>query len=232
VFHRIAALAESGLDGAPVKWADAARQAASVTPEVATTRRRFALELLVRYGGAAAILAFLLLPGQNAAVALACLAVAATLVPLWAAWGRPLTGYVPIDRLVDLLGRLDVNLARTLPVSLRGQLIGRGQPGNRLSADLVLQDDSGMVPLHYAQPLPWARTTFALAKAGRYVGQEVLVRGWYSRTANGPVVELRDVVAADGTTSRCRQWVVRYLLAAGLILLLVSILVVRLARGA
>jgi hypothetical protein len=177
------------------------------------------------------LLGSLYLPGQNAAIHLAFLAVAAMLVSLWAAWGRPLTGYAPIDRLADLLGRLDVNPARTLPVSLRGQLIGRGQPGYRLSADLVLQDDSGIVPLHYAQPLPWARTTFALAKAGRYTDQEVLVRGWYSRTGNGPVVELRDVVAADGTVSRCRQWVVRYLLAGGLILLLVSLLVVRLLRA-
>jgi Zn-dependent protease with chaperone function len=230
VFHRIAALADSGLDGAPVMWADAARQAAMAVPEAVITRWRFAVELVVRYGGAAALVGFLYLPGDNAAVHLVCLAIAAVLVTLWAAWGRPLTGYRPIDRIVDLLGRLDVNPARTLPVSLRGQVIGRGQPGYQLSADLVLQDDSGFVPLHYRQPVPFARTRFALTKAGRFADQQVLVRGWYSRSHNGPIVELRDVVGADGTTTRCRQWIVRYLLAGGLMLLLISVLVVRLLR--
>lgn len=105
-----------------------------------------------------------------------------------------------------------------IPVSLRGQIIGRGMPGYVLSADLVIQDASGFLTLLYRQPLPLWGTMFALFKAGRFQGQPVLVRGWYRR-GPGPYVEIRDVVAADGARTRCWEWVVRYAGAAGLVII-------------
>jgi Zn-dependent protease with chaperone function len=231
VFHRITALAESGLAGAPTVWADAVRQAAASAPGTTESRRRFPFEVVIRYGGAVAAAAYLYLPGNNSALDLACVAVAAVLVSLWALCGRPLTGHTRVDRIEGLLGRLDVNPVATLPVSLRGRIVGRGEPGARLSPDLVLQDESGFVALHYDQPIPWARATFALRKVERYVNQQVAVRGWYSRSVTGPVVEVRDVVAADGTITRCRQWIVRYLLAGALILVVLGGLVSRLVSA-
>jgi hypothetical protein len=87
-------------------------------------------------------------------------------------------------------------------------------PGYVLSPDLVLQDGSGFVPLLYRQPIPFSRALFALLKAGRYAEQEVLARGWYRRSPT-PVVELRDISAADGTRTRSWQWAFDYLLALG-----------------
>jgi hypothetical protein len=59
------------------------------------------------------------------------------------------------------------------------------------------------------------------------MGHGVVARGWYRRTP-GPVLELREVRAADGTTAHCWEWVARYaasalVLAAGLVVLAVGV---------
>ena len=60
-----------------------------------------------------------------------------------------------------------------IPVSLHGQIIGRGMPGCVLSADLVIQDASGFLTLLYRQPLPFWGAMFACSpafQAARLVG--------------------------------------------------------------
>jgi hypothetical protein len=73
------------------------------------------------------------------------------------------------------------------------------------------------VPLLYRQPLPLWGSLFALFRADKYFGQEVLAQGWYRRLP-GPAVELRQVQAADGTKTRTFSWVTRYV-ASGVVLL-------------
>jgi hypothetical protein len=90
-------------------------------------------------------------------------------------------------------------------------------PGYVLSPDLVVQDESGFVPLLYRQPLPLWGSLFALFRADKYFGQEVMAQGWYRRLP-GPTVELRSVTAADGVHTRTWSWVTRYV-ASGLVLL-------------
>jgi len=57
------------------------------------------------------------------------------------------------------------------------------------------------------------RSAVLLQIEGRYADQEVLVRGWYRR-GPAPVIELRDITAADGTTSKSHQWVAAYVFSA------------------
>ena len=102
-------------------------------------------------------------------------------------------------------------------MNVKGKIIGRGMPGYVLSPDLVVQDSSGFVPLLYSQPLPLWGSLFALFKADKYFGQEVMAQGWYRRLP-GPTVELRGVTAADGTHTKTYTWVTRYV-ASGLVLL-------------
>ncbi len=73
-------------------------------------------------------------------------------------------GHQPVDRVTSLLERLDASPAFGLPVSVRGRVLGRGAPGYVLSPDLVVQDESGFVPVLYHQPLPLVRSVFALVK--------------------------------------------------------------------
>ena len=118
--------------------------------------------------------------------------------------------------MASLLERLDASPIGGIAVDVRGQIIGRGFPGYVLSPDLVVQDASGFVPLLYRQPVPFMAALFALFKAEKYMGQEVVARGWYRR-APGPMIELREVWASDGTRSRSWEWMARFI-ASGLVL--------------
>jgi hypothetical protein len=98
-------------------------------------------------------------------------------------------------------------------------------PGYVLSPDLVVADASGFVPLLYRQPIPFAAAWFGLFRAEAFQGQEVEARGWYRRLP-GPVIELRDVRAADGRRARSWEWVARYAAAALLVVAGVSLMLV------
>src|SRR5205085_11573317 len=125
--------------------------------------------------------------------------------------------FTPVPEVTGLLERLDASPVRGIGVEVRGRIIGRGMPGYVLSPDLVVQDESGFVPLLYRQPLPLWGSLFALFRADKYFGQEVMAQGWYRRLP-GPAVELRAVTAADGVQTKTYTWVSRYV-ASGLVLL-------------
>jgi hypothetical protein len=122
------------------------------------------------------------------------------------------SGAQPVAEVAGLLDRLDAGPMAGLPVEVRGRIIGRGFPGYVLSPDLVLQDDSGFVPLLYRQPIPFAATLFGLLRAEAFVGEEVTAQGWYRR-GPGPVIELRRVTATGGRQARCYTAGVRHTLA-------------------
>ena len=107
----------------------------------------------------------------------------------------------PQPRVTALLTRLDASPATGLAVELRGQVIGRATPGYVLSPDLVVQDESGFVPISYGQPWPFARSVFGLLRVPDLLDQEVVVRGWYRRNP-APVLELRELVPAEGRRAR------------------------------
>ena len=129
----------------------------------------------------------------------------------------PTTAFSAVDEVTSLLERVDAGPVAGIGVNVKGKIIGRGMPGYVLSPDLVVQDSSGFVPLLYSQPLPLWGSIFALFKADKYFGQEVMAQGWYRRLP-GPAVELRSVIAADGTQTKTYTWTTRYF-ASGLVLL-------------
>jgi hypothetical protein len=155
-------------------------------------------------------------PGFSSPRLVAALVTAAGLILLVrAALRSPLGAPEPVDETAGLLERLDAGPLRGIAVSLRGRIIGRG--GFVASPDLVLADDSGIMPIVYHQPVPGARTIFGLTEADAFVDQEVLVTGWFLR-APDPYVELRSIVAASGRTARSWQYVARYALALAVLI--------------
>jgi hypothetical protein len=114
-----------------------------------------------------------------------------------------------VGQVASLIERLDASPAAGIDVELTGRIIGRGMPGYVLSPDLVLQDESGFVPVQYANPIPFARALFGLARAEHFLGKDVIARGWYRRMP-GPMVELREVRTTDGLRARGYTWIVRY----------------------
>lgn len=215
VVHRIAALESSGLPGAPTRWHAAEVATTCSGPDLSRARRSFGAEL--------ALVTLFLLSGALALVSWGLhdysrlgqsLLVVGSVGFILAVLRHPPVPHQPVDRVASLLDRLDASPVTGIPVSLRGRIVGRGFPGFVLSPDLVVADESGFVPVLYRQPLPFARAFFALVRANTFAQQEVLVRGWYRR-APSPVLELRDIVAADGARSRSWQWVAQFVGALG-----------------
>jgi Zn-dependent protease with chaperone function len=230
VVHRIADLERSGLPGAPRAWQAVQVENAAADPEAARARRRFPGELLIRYAGPAAfIVALLGWADSNVHMVAWSLLAGGCLLGVKALLRHPPAHHEPVDRVTSLLPRLDASPVTGLAVSLRGRIIGRATPGYVLSPDLVLQDQSGFVPLLYRQPIPFSRALFGLLRAGRYAEQEVIARGWYRRSP-APFVELRDIVAADGSHARSWQWAFDYVVAGAAALIGVGMVIATLGH--
>ena len=218
VVRRIAALERSGLPGAPQRWSAQEVAASCDGPELTRARRRFWIELPIRFLPFAALLVLAVAYGRDdLLLAVQAVTVGGLGLLVLTTCQRPPGPARPVNRITSLLGRLDASPVTGLPVEVRGHVIGRGMPGYRLSPDLVVQDESGFVPVLYRQPWPFARTLFGVLKAERYIDQEVVVRGWYRRNP-APVLELRRLDAADGSRVRGLLWVGALLLGLAAVL--------------
>jgi hypothetical protein len=229
VARRIQALEQSGLPGAPKEWGVLRSVATAPREQVVAAQVRYAQELAVAVAPWA-VLAPLLLFGwfTGSWLSTGIALVAAGALFFLKQNVRYPGGFAAEPEVAGLLERVDASPVRGLPVEVRGQVIGRGEPGYVLSPDLVVQDGSGFVPLLYRQPIPFARAWFGLFRADDFMGQDVVVRGWYRRMP-GPVLELAAVVAADGRRARAWEWLARYAAAAVLLVVGVVVLLVALA---
>src|SRR5581483_11319137 len=222
VVNRIRVLEESGLPGAPQRFSVVRGLATADQAAVGAARARFGRELAIGvapYVVLVPLLAVGAFTGSALSIGIALAAAGACFVAKQHL--RYPAGATPVDEVAGLLERLDAGPMGGIPVEIRGRIIGRGFPGYVLSPDLVLEDASGFVPLKYRQPVPFLASLFGLFKAGAFMGQDVVARGWYRR-GPGPVLELRRVSAADGHRARCWTGSVRHaaawlLLAAGLL---------------
>ena len=228
VVNRIKALEDSGLPGAPTHWSVLRSLARVPDADRRSARANYGRELLVAVAPWAVLIpmvAFGAFTGSMASIGVALLGAGILLFVKQQV--RYPGSFVPVAEVTQLLERLDASPVAGIGVQVKGRIIGRGMPGYVLSPDLVVQDSSGFVPLLYRQPLPLVGALFALFRVERYLGQEVVARGWYRRSP-GPVVELREVEAADGTRSRSWEWVVRYAISvllalAGVVVTLIGI---------
>lgn len=112
-------------------------------------------------------------------------------------------GSFPASTVAKLLQNVKVSGVRSVPVRLKGKIIGRGIPGLVYSEDLVLRDDTGFIFLDYRQPFRLMELWFGLARAGDLVGADVTATGWYRR-APTPFLELR-TLEIGGDVRHC--WV-------------------------
>lgn len=223
VVRRIEALETGGLPGAPKRWSIASVRA-SIDDGV---RRRawaaFGPEVVVRFAPVALVMVVAMgtwigaidLSGRRLGTALT---VGGALYFVKQLMRYP-AGRRPVNEVADLLEVMEASPVRGIPVELKGRIIGRATPGDVLSPDLVLRDDSGFVPLAYFQPIPFAREWFGLMTAEDFIrtegnGREVTVTGWYRRMPQ-PVVELR-TLTDTAKNVRSYQWIVAYLVSAAI----------------
>jgi heat shock protein HtpX len=106
-----------------------------------------------------------------------------------------------------LLEDLEVSQMRPRAVRLKGKILGRGEPGAFWSPDLVLRDATGIMFILYRQSIPFARFLFGTSEAESYVGQEVVVEGWFRRGL-APYVELSKLTGEYETVHRTySRWI-------------------------
>jgi Zn-dependent protease with chaperone function/Zn-finger nucleic acid-binding protein len=124
-------------------------------------------------------------------------------------------GDFPELTVAGLLRNVKVSGVRPVPCTVRGEVIGRGQPGLIWSEDAVIRDRTGLIFLDYRQPLRIWEFLFGLMRRSSLDGANVIATGWYRR-APVPFVELR-TLNADGVTRGCYvmhvKWFVATLLA-------------------
>ncbi len=107
----------------------------------------------------------------------------------------------------SLIEDVQVSQMRPRAVRLKGVILGRGVPGAFWSPDLVLQDSTGMIFLLYRQTIPLARFLFAVTEAESYIGQQVMLEGWFRR-GRRPYVEMSNLVGEDGKKHRTySRWI-------------------------
>jgi Zn-dependent protease with chaperone function len=215
VARRIQALEDGGV-GAPRQWSVLKATATASPEQRAAVRKAYPFELTIAVAPWVILLLAVLGGVFNSVFSVGLAVAVAGCLFLLKQRVRYPTTFEAVDEVTSLLERLDASPVAGIGVNVKGRIIGRGMPGYVLSPDLVVQDESGFVPLLYRQPLPFWGSLFALFRADKYFGQEVLAQGWYRRLP-GPAIELRQVHAADGTKARSFSWVTRYV-ASGLVL--------------
>ncbi len=71
---------------------------------------------------------------------------------------------------------------RGKPVKLTGQVIGKGEAGGRINEDFQFKDKTGMVYLDYSSRFgALGNFFFGWRQSEKYVGQPVLLTGWFRR---------------------------------------------------
>jgi hypothetical protein len=101
--------------------------------------------------------------------------------------------------IAELMTDVDVSQMRTRAVRLEGTIAGFGVPGLFWCADLVVRDSTGMLFVLYKQSIPLARLMFAVTTASSYIGQKVVLEGWFRRGLR-PYIEMGRLTGEDGKT--------------------------------
>jgi heat shock protein HtpX len=90
----------------------------------------------------------------------------------------------------ELLSEVKVSHVTSIPCTLEGNIIGRGNPGCIFNEDFVIKDETGIIFLDYNQPLNIANKIFALFRSEKYFNKNIKVTGWYRRSPV-PYVEIK-----------------------------------------
>ena len=115
-------------------------------------------------------------------------------------------------KIKDLLEATEISDMRPRAVWLEGKVIGRGGEDAFWIPDMVLKQESNIMFLQYPGWIPFARLAFGASTIKQYLGESVVVEGWYRRSGR-PYVEIRSISVEGGKSHR--PWVIfgEYLMA-------------------
>ena len=129
--------------------------------------------------------------------------------------------YFPEMNISSLLKIVKVSGIRPVPCKVKGKIIGKGISGLIWSEDFILQDNTGIIFLDYRQPLAIWDFLFGLLRAGKYIGSDVTITGWYRRSPV-PYIEIKSIDTGE-KVSNCYTFYVK--LVFSIILTIISLLV-------
>lgn len=118
-----------------------------------------------------------------------------------------------------LLKIIKVSPVRSYPVILRGQILGRGDPGQVLSEDFFFKDKTGLMFINH-EPFG-LNLWFGLVHFKKFQGKEVTVKGWYRRSPN-PTIEVKTIQTFDYSS---RAYTYYYKIGFASIGILVSLII-------
>jgi len=132
----------------------------------------------------------------------------------------------PKNTVAGLLGEVKVSGITSIPCTLEGTIIGRGNPGCILNEDFVVKDETGIMFLDYNQPLFLINKIFAIFKSEENFNKIVKVKGWYRRSPV-PYVEIYQY-EIDGKVKKCHTYTVTkvlygLLIVIGIVLMILGI---------
>ena len=114
------------------------------------------------------------------------------------------------SKVENLLGEVKVSHITSIPCTINGKIIGRGNPGCIFNEDFIIQDDTGIIFLDYNQPLNLLNKIFAIFKSKEYFDKNVTVKGWYRRSPV-PYIEIKEYTV-DGQTKKIHTYMISKIL--------------------
>ena len=123
----------------------------------------------------------------------------------------------------ELLGEVKVSNVKSIPCTIEGTIIGRGNPGCIFNEDFVIKDQTGIMFLDYNQPLYIAEKLFAAFKSKEYFDKEVRVKGWYRRSVV-PYIEVKSM-EIDGIEKKCHTYTTAKVIYGILLVLSIAFLI-------
>ena len=111
-------------------------------------------------------------------------------------------------KVVDLLSEIKVSGVTSIPCIIKGEVIGRGDPGCMFDEDFILKDDSGIIFIDSKRVLKIMDLVAAVTKTKSLFGQQVKIKGWYRRSPV-PYVEIHEMEVVGGTKKKFYSYIIK-----------------------
>lgn len=157
---------------------------------------------------------------------LALVPAAAAVVYLLTVFWRYPQGQPQSITVAQLMGDFAASPVRGRGVRIKGEAIGRADPGSKISEDLLFADKTGRIFADFRSMLgPIGNLYAGWARVGKHIGATGELTGWFRRSIGGYVI-MRELSTTKGTlTARPYFWdvVMSSIVIAGTVWLIVAV---------
>lgn len=106
----------------------------------------------------------------------------------------------------NLLSEVKVSGVTTIPCTLEGNIIGKGDPGCIFNEDFILRDDSGIIFLDYRRVIGFMNWFDGLFRNQKLIEKKIKVTGWYKRSPVPYIEILTMEVEGEGKVRKFKSY--------------------------